>query len=183
MTPGPGSQKARLFAALDLPDDVRSALCSWRPSDPALREVAPESLHVTLAFLGWGEEVDAERIGALVTACAAPVRGLAVGEARWLPVRRPRVLAVALRDGRGELAALQARVSAVLEAAAGYAPERRQFLAHVTVSRVRRGARPHGGELPALPELSFDGAALTLYRSHVSASGARYEAVARAPAA
>ena len=181
MTPGPGSEgKARLFAALDLPDRVRAALHSWRPSDPGLRGVGQESLHLTLAFLGWREQADAERIGALVTGCAGPVRELEVGEPRWLPARRPRVLAVELRDGRGELEALQARVSAALAGGAGYVPEKRQFLAHITVARVRRGAHPMPGELPVPPQLSFDGAALTLYRSHLGAAGARYEPVASA---
>ena len=63
----------RLFVAADLPDDVRDALVAWRPSDDALRPVAPEYLHVTLAFLGACEESLVDAIGAAAVACAAPV--------------------------------------------------------------------------------------------------------------
>src|SRR5882724_10545658 len=53
----PGSPRARLFLALDLPDDLRAALVEWRSAALAgradLRPVAPEALHVTLVFLGY----------------------------------------------------------------------------------------------------------------------------------
>jgi len=58
--------KERLFVALELPEDVRVALVAWRPRDGGLRPVAAESLHVTLAFLGWREAADADMIGALL---------------------------------------------------------------------------------------------------------------------
>ena len=44
-----------MFIALDLPDRVRGAIAAWGRRelvDPALRPVAEESLHITLAFLG-----------------------------------------------------------------------------------------------------------------------------------
>lgn len=90
--------RVRLFVAADLPDDVRAALAAWRPSDGALRPVAPEYLHVTLCFLGSVAESLVEPVGAATVACAAPVGPLAVGGGLWLPPRRPRVLAVALED-------------------------------------------------------------------------------------
>ena len=50
------SPRARLFVALDLPDRVRNGIAAWgreQLGDPALRPVAEESLHITLAFLGY----------------------------------------------------------------------------------------------------------------------------------
>jgi 2'-5' RNA ligase len=58
-------------------------------------------------------------------------------------------------------------------------PERRRFLPHVSVARVR-GRAPED-PLPDLPEMgSFDATSLTLFRSRLSPKGARYEALARA---
>jgi RNA 2',3'-cyclic 3'-phosphodiesterase len=175
---------ARLFAAADLPVDVREGLVTWAHEavgdDRALRLVGPASLHVTLCFLGWREADDAERLAELVLACAAPARELSIGRVLWLAPGRPHVLTVGLDDPRGELAALQGRVQDALVAGAGYMPEGREFLPHVTVARVRRGERPLRRGLPPLPELAaFASPSLTLYRSQLGPGGARYEALAR----
>lgn len=50
------SPRARLFVALDLPEEVREAIVSWQRAeltDEALRVVGPQNLHITLAFLGY----------------------------------------------------------------------------------------------------------------------------------
>ncbi|HWO46590.1 MAG TPA: 2'-5' RNA ligase family protein, partial [Solirubrobacterales bacterium] len=57
------SPRVRLFVALDLPEEMRERIAAWgreELADPALRPVAPESLHITLAFLGHRpeEEID-----------------------------------------------------------------------------------------------------------------------------
>jgi exopolyphosphatase/guanosine-5'-triphosphate,3'-diphosphate pyrophosphatase len=59
------SPRARLFVALDLPDQAREGIVAWGRealADPALRPVAPESLHITLAFLGYRPEKEIEEI-------------------------------------------------------------------------------------------------------------------------
>ena len=59
------SPRARLFVALDLPDAMREGIVSWgrrELRDPALRVVPRESLHITLAFLGYRPEKEIERI-------------------------------------------------------------------------------------------------------------------------
>jgi RNA 2',3'-cyclic 3'-phosphodiesterase len=99
----------------------------------------------------------------------------------WLPPRRPRVLAVDLEDPEGSCARLQAAVSASLEALGVFAPEKRAFRPHVTVARVRKGARVDR-RLPALEQrMTFAAASLTLYRSRLSPKGASYDALARTP--
>jgi len=175
---------ARLFAAADLPVGVRESLVTWAHQavgdDRALRLVGPQALHVTLCFIGWREASESKRLGELVVECAAPVRSLSVERVLWLAPGRPHVLTVGIADARGELAALHASVSAALADGAGYIPEEREFLPHVTVARVRRGARPLRRGLPPLPRLEpFVCPSLTLYRSQLGAGGARYEALAR----
>jgi 2'-5' RNA ligase len=185
-----GAARARLFVALDLPEPVRESLAAWGrgiAGDGAgrrLRLVSADALHVTLCFLGWRDEGQAEEIaalalGAVPEGAAAPP--LALGAAAWLPPRRPRVLAVDLADESGALGDLQARVSDALVAGAAFEPEKRPFRPHVTVARVPRGVRAGGREEPAAPApLRFPGAALTLYRSRLSRAGAHYEPMARA---
>jgi 2'-5' RNA ligase len=169
----------RLFVALDLPDDVVRALHAWaRTAErPGLRVLEPASLHVTLAFLGSRPDEEAEAIGAAAAACAAPVPDLRLGDAAWLG--RGSSLAVDVVDGAGACARLQAAVSDALVALGVFEPEARRFRPHVTVARVRRGARVRRNvpDPPSPPP--FAGAALTLYESRLSPAGARYLPVAR----
>jgi 2'-5' RNA ligase len=163
---------------------VREALHAWgravAAEDFALRAVGPESLHVTLAFLGHRGLDEIEPAQAAVRAVAAPVPSLALGGAAWLSPRRPSVLAVDVEDREGALDRLQAALVEALAAAVGFVPERRAFRPHVTVARVRRGTPPRRAPLPGPPAAAFAGAAVTLYRSHLGGRGpARYEALER----
>jgi RNA 2',3'-cyclic 3'-phosphodiesterase len=177
---GEGAERARLFVALELPDPARAALVRWRdgamPDGAGLRLIAPEHLHATLCFLGW-QPVAA--MSEILAACGA-VAGrraaeLSVGEGIWLPRRRPRVLAVELEDPAGGLNTTQAELSEALAAGGWYVPEKRPFLAHVTVARVAAAKRPRASELPAPPQVRFEGSRVTLYRSRLGPGGARYE--------
>ena len=72
---------------------------------------------------------------------------LALGDGLLLPPRRARVLTVALRTTpAAPRRSCRPRSSAGLAAAGVYAPEARPFRPHVTVARIRPGARaaPHG---------------------------------------
>jgi 2'-5' RNA ligase len=186
--------RLRLFVALALPSQITQALVRWRQEALAgvrgLRLLDEAHLHVTLCFLGWQASDAAEAIGA---ACCAVASGasapeLVLGEAVWLPPRRPRVLAVALDDPGGGLAQLQSLLSASLQEGGWYAPERRPYMGHVTVARVRRGAGVRLDERAAAaaptaflapPALSFTASEVILFRSLLSPAGARYEALAR----
>jgi 2'-5' RNA ligase len=174
---------ARLFVALELPAGVRAQLAAFGHAaaqrDPALRAVAQDALHLTMAFLGHRPEEEIDPARAAVRAVAGAAPALALGEPLWLSPRRPQVLTVALQDGEGRLAALRTDVVDRLAAALGWEPERRPFRPHVTVARVRRGARPGTDELPDAPRAGFPGDALVLYRSHLGGGPARYEALER----
>jgi RNA 2',3'-cyclic 3'-phosphodiesterase len=184
------SPRARLFVALDLPDDLREGIVGWGREalvDPALRPVAPESLHVTLAFLGHRPEKETERIAAVVGENAGPAPWVELRDPEQRPPRgRARVYALPVLSPGTE--ALQAGVARGLEEAGFYEPERRLFWPHVTVARVRPEAR--GSRRPAvvseppgkLPE-RLAGARIcrrmTLYRSELQSTGARYVPLAQ----
>ena len=138
---------------------------------------------MTLVFLGW---TDAERVAAVWEAAggAAPEGRapplLAPAGLVGVPRRRPRLVALDLSDEGGRAAALQRAVADSLAAAALHEPERRPFWPHLTLARLRKGARwrPLEGVLALEP---FHATAITLYRSHLSQSGGRYEALHRHP--
>ena len=170
----------RLFVALDLPDPARAALVAFRDTaDPAVwRPVAPEAVHLTLAFLGHRPETDVPAIAGVLRAAAGEAPRLALAGGLLLPPRRARVLCAAVDDPDGTLAALQARVSDGLAAAGVYEPEDRPFRAHATVARLRSGGRAPRA-LDGAPEpLEFHGGPLTLYVSRLHPKGARYEPLA-----
>lgn len=184
------SPRARLFVALDLPDTLRDGIVGWGEealADPALRPVPPQSLHVTLAFLGYRPEKEIEEVAEVVRE--------SVGPAPWVelrdPVQRPprgRARLYALPVISPGTEALQAVVEQGLSARGLYEPEKRPFWPHVTVARVRpeaRGSRRPAvasevpGEIP--PELIEPRIAIrmALYRSELQPSGARYVPLAQ----
>lgn len=176
--------RVRLFVALELPEPARVALAAWGAAiAPALdgRVVATESLHVTLCFLG---SLDVVRVAALADAVSRvegrPAARLETGGALCLPPRRPRVVAVSLLDRGGALAAVQSELSSALESLGVYASERRAFLAHVTVLRMRGGRRVRTSEVSDPPALTLVGSTVTLFRSRLGGGPARYEALAQA---
>lgn len=179
-------ERARLFVALELSDRVVLDLIDWRAGAVSgiegVRLVAPEDLHVTLCFLGWQGVGEIDAIGRACGAVAGSgVASLQVGEPVWLPRRRPRVLAVGLSDLEGVLGRVQGALSDVLVRGGWYEAQAREYLAHVTVARLGRAARVPASRARSLEtprRLTFEGSTVTLYRSRLSPTGARYEALA-----
>jgi RNA 2',3'-cyclic 3'-phosphodiesterase len=184
------SPRARLFVALDLPQDVRAGLVDWQRtalSDPALRVVRPEALHMTLVFLGYQAEKDAKAIAkaAFDVDGAAPAVEL-VREPVGVPRgKRPRLIALAA-NSEGTVG-LQKQVEERLVESGFYEPEKRPFWPHLTVARVKPEAPksrkpalimtpPH--PLPEHMFRFFRPTRLVLFKSHLRRTGAEYEALA-----
>jgi 2'-5' RNA ligase len=155
--------------------------------DPALRPVVPESLHITLAFLGYRPEKEIERIAAAVEESAGPAPWVELRDPEQRPPRgRVRLFALPAISPGAE--ALQAGLEQKLVEGGFYEPEKLPFWPHVTVARVRpeaRGSRRPAvvseppGQLP--PELLEPRIAvrMTLYRSVLQPTGARYVPLAQ----
>ena len=180
---------ARLFVAVDLPALVRERLAAWAKSAVSgafagraamPRLIAPESMHLTLCFLGNRPTSEIVPLGDAVSACGRVVGELSLGAPLWLPPRRPRALAVEVRDESGALLALKGDVLNALAAVseADLAAERRRFRPHVTVARLRERGRPRERQLAPTPALAFAPESLALYRSFLARDGARYESLA-----
>jgi 2'-5' RNA ligase len=184
------SPRARLFVALDLPQDVRAGIAAWGRTalaDPALRPVPEPALHITLAFLGYLPEKAIPALGALLEKCDGAAPAISLADAVPRPERgRPRLFALpADSPGTSEL---QGRLQERLVEERLYEPEKRPFWPHVTVARVRREKRGSNRSAPVsrppapLPKrlrTPFDGVRLTLYRSQLKPQGAEYTPLAQ----
>jgi len=187
----------RSFVAIELSEELRAALASvqqqLRPQVPprTVRWTAPESIHLTLQFLGdVAPAAVAPITDALRGVCAnRPAFDLALEGLGVFPnPRRPRIVWVGIVEASGALNALQQAVGQAL-APLGYPPEERPFTPHLTIGRVAR-------ELD-LPELARLGEVITrsttgrlggmwvdhlnLMKSDLRPSGAIYTAQAVLP--
>ncbi len=184
------SPRARLFIALDLPDSVRAGIEAWgreELSDPALRPVRRDALHITLAFLGYRAEKEIPRLAEIVEGREGSAPRIELGD----PVGKPtmsRARLFALPAVSPATVALQVELEEELVSARLYEPEKRPFWPHVTVARVpsqgrgsKRPARlskPPGG-LPQKLLQPFSGVRMTLYLSKLQPQGARYTPLAQ----
>jgi 2'-5' RNA ligase len=186
---------ARLFVAIDPPRAVREQLAAWarlaiagderpggRQRGGKVRLLEPDTLHMTLCFLGSRPVQELAQIAAAVQGIGAFELQLSLGAPLWLPPRRPRTLALAVHDHDGELARLHGSVVDALAEAIDWRPERRRFRAHITVARLgrehsreRRSESDDEPSLTATPQLSFAARQVVLYRSWLAPAGASYE--------
>ncbi len=180
-----------MFVAVDLPEMVREDIADWGEialADPALRRVPAESLHVTLAFLGNRPLDDVERIAEAMEEVADVPLFLELGGPVGRPSRdRPRVIALPVTFPR-PVEDRQAELAEILAFERLYEPEKRPFWPHVTVARVRaegRGTRRSmrmqipSGDAPTKRTGFFNGVRISLYRSELQPSGARYVPLAQ----
>ncbi|HET9951540.1 MAG TPA: RNA 2',3'-cyclic phosphodiesterase [Candidatus Eisenbacteria bacterium] len=144
--------------------------------------VKPGNFHMTLRFLGDLGESGVARLGDAMARGAegatAPVAELG-GIGAFPSLERPRVLWVGLARGGDELLALGRRVNAAIDAA-GFERADKPFRPHLTLGRVREGAR--GLEAlrgyappPAPPAAPLD--RIVVMKSDLHPSGSRYTAL------
>ena len=192
----------RLFVALDIEEDIRQRIASFvndvRGLAPTVRWVQPESLHVTLKFIG-------ERPGAIVPeienalqAISAKSFQLSFHGSGFFPTEKSaRVFWIGI-DAGAALPELAAQIEKAL-VPLGVEPEQRAFSPHLTLARAGGGSgapgKQHGdkpnrrfsalqAKLAAIPAPEFGTMNATecfLYRSQLSGRGAQYTKVARFP--
>ena len=173
----------RCFVAAPISASLGASLAAavepWR-FHPALRWAAPESWHLTLAFLGWIDPGTVSAARAKVAGIARrhePMRLETGGIGAFPSASRARVVWYGVDDADGRLAALAADLAASLELEPSS-----PFRAHVTVARVRRGSADlrdwvskASASAPSAT-LAVDG--LDLMRSHLGGGAPGYETLA-----
>jgi RNA 2',3'-cyclic 3'-phosphodiesterase len=155
--------------------------------DPALKPTRLESLHLTLVFLGHREAEEVEAVAEAVGELRVPPVLMKLEDPITLP-KRKRAALFALPAPSPAATDLHFGVVDTLAEAGLHEPEGRDYWPHVTVARVRsegRGSRrPAGvvrrpGDLPNRLKEPFYAVRLTLYRSELQPSGARYVPLAQ----
>ena len=187
----------RLFAAVDLPDDVRAAFApaidelraALRKAgmDDSFRWVAVRNLHLTLRFLGNVEDAVAPRV---IDAMQAPIAcGPGVIELGGLgtfpPRGRPRVLHTPVTAGLDFLRGVRDAVDARLSPVCSWEPEHRPFAPHLTLARGREPGKINRDEFSRLvrqagwPARAFEVTHITLFSSRTLPAGPEYTVRAR----
>ena len=186
----------RCFVAMGIGDDIKKPIKAMVAGlqagigDTKLRIswTRPESWHVTLKFLG---DVKADRLGevsqSLLQAVdvSAPFTIHAAGVATFPEGgRKPRAIVVPIKDD-GESTRLAGAIDVAL-VPLGFAPERRPYVAHLTIARVRN--HKEWGQM-ATELREYEAAdfgrnridSVTLYRSQQLEGGVRYSVLQRFP--
>ena len=187
----------RAFIAILLSSEAREAVTDeverLRPLSRAVAWVPRDNLHLTLRFLGEQSEARlADALAALESAAAGgePFTLGLHGLGAFPGLERPRILWVGVAEGSLAARALQARVESGLTAR-GFLPEARPWHPHLTVGRVF-DERRWRGETPAAlrqavaqagsrPVARLEITAISLMKSDLARSGARYTALASRP--
>jgi len=178
----PWEPHRRLFVACDLPPAAHAAVAAWQESELAPRDElrVNHSLHVTLCFLGPVPERRVDDVAAALAALGLPRLPSGLGDALFLPERGlKRVVALALDDPEGALAVTQRSVSDALYRLGVYTPEKRPFLAHLTVARYRRPGQPFSLQNVTIPPFGLP--SVILYASVLERGGAVHTPLATFP--
>jgi 2'-5' RNA ligase len=184
----------RCFIAVDLSDEVRSALDAAqgrlraRAPRADVRWVDAAGMHLTLQFLGEVSDARLPGVRTALTAAATTASPMALtcrGLGAFPGLARPRVVWAGMRGAVGDLSGLAAACQRACEPL-GFAPETRPFRGHVTLARVRspRGFGPLARIIEAAADDDFGAwtvAEVVLYCSHLRRTGSVYEALDRVP--
>jgi 2'-5' RNA ligase len=189
----------RLFVALDIDDVIRGRIARFldgvRGFAPDARWVRPESLHVTLKFIGEKPEEEVENIKRVLETIEAPMFEVNFRGHGFFPgAQAPRVFWVAI-EGGPKLTSLAATVNETL-AQLDIPKEEHVFNPHLTLARgagssgaprgrkredPKRGFQLMQEKLAPLPLPEFGrmtAREFFLYRSQLSPGGSNYSKLA-----
>ena len=181
----------RSFIAIELPDELKRELGELEArlksgKQPWVKWVDPNSIHLTLKFLGNININSTEEITKAMEEAAreiAPFQLEVKGVGVFPNLKRVQVVWVGLGGEIDKLSQLQQRLESNLERL-GFAPETRKFTAHLTLARVRNQAsleeRQRFGQLIAgnkfeAGTIKVD--AINLMRSQLTREGAIYSRI------
>jgi len=181
----PEAKPLRLFVAVEVPEDVRSALADAvapiRERFPKARWVPPQNQHVTLKFLGSTYPRLIEWVTETVSGVArehGPFATRVEGLGAFPNAHRARVLWAGLDDTGGGLERLAAALDQAL--VREFAPEKRAFTPHLTVARFEPTVLLAPVEAVYESE-PFEIDRIVLFRSHLRRPAPMYEPLGMYP--
>jgi len=133
----------RTFIAVGISSEAREKIAQiqveLRKGDTDVKWVEPKNLHITLKFLG---EVSEEKLSGVIEKTKLAASGISnfrvhlFGLGSFPNLRSPRVVWIGVSEGKTELKNLSERIEENLSYL-GFAKEKREFSAHLTIGRVR----------------------------------------------
>lgn len=188
----------RTFIALELSTEIQQTLAEEQQRMLAhlraeglhrlVRPVAPTNAHLTLRFLGETTDAQVKAIEQQLSTVAQdhPRFGLTLTGVGCFPsLKKPSVLWLGIGGEVAALSHLQEEIENLAQSA-GFVADRRTFSPHITLARVRRGARTqevrqlgtllqaqmeHGAGRPPIP---FQAAQVVHFRSQLRPDGPVY---------
>ena len=129
----------RVFIAVDLPIEIRNALAEiqreLRPITHTVRWVAPESIHITLKFIGEAPETRLDEIHGALTGLTWKPFTVTVHRVGFFPGNRsPRVFWAGMEAPT--MQGLAEEIDARMERL-GFEKEKRAFRPHITLARAK----------------------------------------------
>lgn len=176
----------RTFVALMIPAEWAEFLGAFSrdlaSGMSGLSWVKPENLHLTIRFLGDLGDSGVQRVCDSVAASAGPLAApiARLGGLGGFPnLTRPRVLWVGLAEGTEEITALARSVNEALNRQ-GFGPPDKPVRPHLTLARVREGAKGleslrNAALPPQPPAAALD--RICVMKSELHPAGARYTAL------
>ena len=183
--------RTRTFIAVDLSADIRGAAVVLQQglakSGAEVKWSSPETMHVTLLFLGEVDDRELHSVCRAVkeVAAAEPAFPLRVSGVGAFPTpRRPKILWAGITEGADELRRLYGKLEEKLLDLGGYRKEERGYTPHLTLGRVKSEADGFilARELPKL--LAWDGGRtvadeVLVYGSVLQKDGPEYTVLGR----
>jgi|ERR1700674_5227699 len=178
----------RVFIALDIADDVRQSITQYlervRVLAPDARWAKPESLHVTLKFIGEASDTRLQEIKNALSAVHAAPFEIRFQDVGFFPnSKSPRVFWIGMSTGDA-LPQLAATVDAAL-VKLGVAAEEKAYRLHLTLARAGSGPGAKHQLQPlanaeAPPQFgTMMAREFWLYRSEPQRGGSRYTKLER----
>ena len=128
----------RLFTALELPPDIGFSLSLLRGGLNGARWIDPANYHITLRFIGDIDDRTADEIAEGLSRVDRPRFDLTLGALGAFGSHRPHSVYAGVAPSQA-LKDLQAEHERVIQRA-GLEPERRKFIPHVTLARLRNAS-------------------------------------------
>jgi RNA 2',3'-cyclic 3'-phosphodiesterase len=174
----------RLFTGLEVPAEIGLMLSSYRGGLPGARWIDPENYHITLRFIGDVDEGLANDVfSVLGEGKRRDAVNVTLDSLASFGGDRPRAVFARAAPVNG-LAELQAEQERLIRRV-GLPPEKRKFLPHVTLARLRDASPIDVAGYIAMrgqfPKLSFTARRFVLFSSRDAVGGGPYVVEAAYP--
>jgi 2'-5' RNA ligase len=166
----------RLFAGLEIPEEVGHTLSMLRGGLPGARWIDPEDYHVTLRFIGDIDAVSANEIASMLFRVNRKPFEVTVQGLQSFGGKKPRAVVASVLPSR-PLIELQAELERLMRRL-GFEPEGRKFTPHITLARLREATNQDVADYLSMrgyfPSKTFTAQRFVLFSARASTGGGPY---------